>query len=70
MAFEEGDIFANLDRSKLHETKKNKNRSTLLIIDRENYNLDKITRQISDMLTDLLEDRIDSITIDVKRRTW
>ena len=63
-------IFANLDKSKIHETKKNKNRSALLVVDRGAYDLDKITHELSDLLTDLLEDRIDSITIDAKNRTW
>jgi hypothetical protein len=49
-------------------TGETKNRNSLLIINRDDYDLDRITRQMSDMLTDLLENTIDTFTVDVKTR--
>jgi len=44
----------------------NKNRSVLIIYDRKN----SIREQLEQALLQLERDEIDSITIDVKERTW
>lgn len=58
----------NLDG--LPKTHATKNRGSLLLIDRKDYNLERVTNQISDMLTDLIEGDIDSFTVEVKERAW
>lgn len=70
-------LLDNLDFSKggIPETGKiNKNRSALLQIDRDriedNVYLDEFAQKLADLIDDLIADKIDSITIDVVKRSW
>ena len=47
-----------------------KNRHSFLRINRYEYDLDRITLQMSDMLADLLENTIDTFTIDQYPKDW
>jgi len=67
-----GDIKA-LDASKggIPETRKNKNRETLLVVDRENKkDVSEFVEFVRLALHELLDDEIDTITITVKKRSW
>ena len=65
-------LLETLDDSKggIPATGQSKNRHSFLIIDRNDYDLERITNQMSDMLTDLLENTIDTFTVDVNRWDW
>jgi len=60
-----------LSGDNLPATSKTKNRSALYVLDRNDKKRIKEAKEwFLNALDDLVADRIDSITVDVKHRTW
>ena len=48
----------------------NKNRQALMMIDRDKYDIENVMVDVANLIYDLILDKVDTIVIDVKERTW